>query len=148
MRQWGLQLGTLSPLKKEKPCGHLKWQFRKEILIEDVRNKWTEVILYKLLESSQVSRRTWNNYSLLLSLFTLFGKQSVHKVGLNKLTPCLNVNRLIYEILLCVKELLLAIQTASNPLHLRTFQLLKLFQFTDFVTMMFKSKWHQATNSF
>lgn len=52
-----LQFGTLSPLKKEKACG----QLRKEILIKDTRNKWTEEILYKLLESSQLYRQTWNN---------------------------------------------------------------------------------------
>lgn len=49
--QSGSQLGILSPLKKEKACS-----LRKEILIEDIRNKWTEVILYKLFESSQLSR--------------------------------------------------------------------------------------------
>lgn len=35
MRQSDLQFGILSPLKKEKACGHLQWQFREELLIED-----------------------------------------------------------------------------------------------------------------
>lgn len=121
-----LKFGILFSLKKEKACGHLKWKFGKEILIEDVRNKWTEVVHYKLLEPSQLSRQTWNSYSLLPILFALFGKQFVQEVRMNKPKPCLNANKLIYETMLSLNEILLVIQTASNPLHLRTFQLLKL----------------------
>lgn len=121
-----LKFGTLFSLQKEKACGHLKWKFRKEKLIDDVRNKWTEVVRYKLLEHSQLSRQTWNSYSLLPILFALLGKQFVQKVRMNKLKPRLNANKLIYETMLSLKEILLAIQSASNPLHLRTFQLLKL----------------------
>ncbi|XP_027553935.1 pro-neuregulin-4, membrane-bound isoform isoform X1 [Neopelma chrysocephalum] len=126
LRQSDLHFGILSPLKKEKACGHLKWKFRKEILIEDVRNKWAEVVLYKLLESPQLSRQIWNSYLMLPSVFALFGKQFVQKVRLNKPNPRLNANRVIYGTVVPVKERLLAVQTASNPLHLRTFQLPKL----------------------
>ncbi|CAM9403614.1 unnamed protein product [Bubo scandiacus] len=119
-----LKFGILFPLKKEMACGHLKWKFRKEILMEDVRNEWTEVVLF--LEPSQLSRQTWNSYSLLAILFALFGKQCVQNVRMNKPKPCLNANKLIYETMLSLKEILLVSQTAPNPLHLRTFQLLKL----------------------
>lgn len=125
-------MGVLSPLKKEKACGYLQWQHRKEILIENIRNKWTEVILYKLFESSQLSIQTWNNYSFILSLFALFGKQSVQKVGLNKLTPRLNANKLIYETLLSVKEMLLAIQTASNPLNISAAKIISVHKLCDY----------------
>ncbi|XP_026711723.1 pro-neuregulin-4, membrane-bound isoform isoform X1 [Athene cunicularia] len=115
-----LKFGILFPLKKEMACGHLKWKFSKEILMEDVRNEWTEVVLF--LEPSQLSRQTWNSYSLL----ALFGKQCVRNVRMNKPKSCLNANELIYKTMLSLKEILLVSQTASNPLHLRTFQLLKL----------------------
>lgn len=121
-----LKFCVLFSLKKEKAWGHLKWKFRKETLIENVRNKWTEVVLYKLLEPSQLSRQTWNSYSLLPIPFALFWKQFVQEVRINKPKPCLNANKLIYQTMLSLKEILLVIQTASNPLHLRAFQLLKL----------------------
>lgn len=120
-----LKFGILFSLKKEKACGHLKWKFRKEVLI-DVRNKCTEVVLYKLLEPSQLSGQTWNSHSLLPILHVLFRKQFVQKVRMNKPKPCLNANKLISEAMLSSTEILLAIQTASNPFHWRTFQLLKL----------------------
>lgn len=84
--------GILCSLKKEKACGHLKWKFRKEILIEDVRNKWPEDVLYKLLDPPQLSRQTWCSYPLLPSLFALDGKQFVQKVRINKPNPCFNAS--------------------------------------------------------
>lgn len=120
-----LKFGILFSLKKEKAHGHLKWKFRKEVLI-DVSNKCTEVVLYKLLEPSQLSRQTWNSYSLLPILYVLLRKQFVQKVRMNKPKPCLNANKLISEVMLSSNEILLVIQTASNPFHWRTFQLLKL----------------------
>lgn len=120
------KFGTLFSLKKEKACGQLKWKFWKELLIEDVRNKWTDIVLYKLLEPSRLSRQTGNSDLLLPVLFALFGKQFVQKVRMNKPKPCLNANKLLYETTLSLKEILLAILTASNPWHVRTFQLLKL----------------------
>lgn len=118
--------GTLFSLKKEKACGQLKWKFWKELLIEDIRNKWTDVVLCKLLELSQLPRQTGNSDLLLPILFALFGKQFVQKVRMNKPKPCLNANKLLYETTLSLNEILLAIPTASSPWHLRTFQLLKL----------------------
>jgi len=99
-----LKSGILFPLKRDMSCGHLQWKFRKEILIEAVRTKWSQVALCKLLEPAQLSRQPWNGYSLLPISFALF----------------------VSETMLSLNEILLVIQAASNPLHLRTFQLLKL----------------------
>lgn len=121
-----LNFGIIFSLKKEKACGHLKGKFRKEVLINDGRNKCTEVVFYKLVEPSQLSRQTWNTYSLLPILFVLFRKHFVQKVRMNKPKPCLNANKVISEAMLSSNEKLLAIQTASNAFHWRTFQLLKL----------------------
>lgn len=122
-----VNFSTLFSLKEEKAYGHLKWKFGKEILIEDVKNKWTEVVHYNLLQPSQLSRQTWNSYSVLPIMFALSRKQFVQKMRMNKTKPCLNANKSIYETMLSLNEILLAIQVPSNPLQLRTFQLLKLF---------------------
>lgn len=114
-------------LKEEKAYGRLKWKFRKEILIEDVKNKWTQTVHYNLLQPSQLSRQTRNSYSVLPIMFALSRKQFVQEVRMNKTKPCLNANRSIYETMLSLNEILLAIQVPSNPLQKRTFQFLKLF---------------------
>lgn len=95
-------------------------------MLQDVENKWTEVVLCKRLKPSQLSRQTWNNSPVLPLTFALSGKQFVQKVRMNKSKGCLNANNSIYETMLSLNEILLAVNTASHPLQLRTFQLLTL----------------------
>ncbi|XP_035191504.1 pro-neuregulin-4, membrane-bound isoform isoform X1 [Oxyura jamaicensis] len=153
-----VNFSTLFSLKEEKAYGHLKWKFRKEILTEDVKNKWIQVVRYNLLQPSQLSRQAWNSYSVLPIMFPLSRKQITQKVRMNKPKPCLNANKLIYETTLSLNEILLAIPVPSNPLQLRTFQLLKLlisthklgefvFQVKSRLGYKFIFSWPNATES-
>lgn len=65
--------------EEEKVYGHLKWQLREEVLLQDVEKERTEAVLCELLKPSWLSRHTWNSSSVLPLTFALFGKQFVQK---------------------------------------------------------------------